>query len=91
MNKKHQVTEILVTFSGAVNAGEAQSLGTYRLATPGKHGSFTAKNAKVIKLRSAAYNASNDTVTLIPSRPFARTKPVQLLVAGVPASNLQGS
>jgi hypothetical protein len=88
-NKKHQVTEVLVTFSGAVNAGEAQALGTYRLATPGIHGSYTAKNAGIIKLKSAGYNAATNTVTLIPRKPFALTKPVQLLVEGVPPSGLQ--
>jgi hypothetical protein len=37
-NKKHQVTEVLVTYSGAVNAAEADNLATYRLATAGKKG-----------------------------------------------------
>jgi hypothetical protein len=45
LNKRHQVTAILVTFSGAVDAAEAVEKGIYRLAEPGKHGSFTAKNA----------------------------------------------
>jgi hypothetical protein len=88
-NKKHLVTEILVTFSGAVNAGEAQSLSAYRLAYPGKRGSYTAKNAKVIKLESASYDAATDTVTLLPKKPFALTKEVQLLIDGVPPSGLQ--
>ncbi len=90
-NKKHQVTEIFVTFSGAVNPGEAQSLTTYRLATPGKKGSFTAKNAGIIKLNSATYNAASKTVALIPKKPFALTKPVQLLIDGVAPSGLQDS
>ena len=88
-NKKHQVTEVVVTFSGAVNAGEAQSLFTYRLATPGKKGSYTAKNAAVIKLKSATYNAASNTVAIIPKKPFALTKPVQLFIDGVAPSGLQ--
>jgi hypothetical protein len=80
MNKKHQVTEIIVTFSGAVNATEADALTTYRLATPGKKGSYTAKNAAVIKLKKAVYTAAGDKVTLTPKKPFALTKPVQLRV-----------
>jgi hypothetical protein len=83
------VTEILVTFSGAVNAGEARSLATYRLAAPGKKGSYTAKNAKMIKLKSASYDPATDTVVLIPKKPFAMTKQVQLLIDGVPPSGLQ--
>jgi len=88
-NKKHQVTEILVTFSGAVNAAEADSISTYRLATPGKKGSYTAKNAGINTLKSAVYNGSSDTVALTPKAPFALTKPVQLLVYGTGPSGLQ--
>ncbi len=90
-NKKHQVTEVIVTFSGAVNAAEADNLATYRLATAGKKGSFTAKNAQVIKLKSAVYDAADDTVTLIPKKAFALTKPVQLRIDGLPPSGLQDS
>jgi hypothetical protein len=89
INKKHQVTEVMVTFSGAVNAAEARNPSIYRLTLPGKKGSYTAKNAKVIKIKSAGYDAADDTVTLIPSKPFALTKPVQLLIDGQPPSGLQ--
>ncbi len=91
LNKKHQVTEVDVTFSGPVNSAEADAPATYHLATPGKKNSFTAKNAGVIKLRSAKYTASTSTVTLTPRKPFALTKPVQLVVYGTGASALQDS
>ena len=81
-NKKHQLTEVLVTFSGAVNMIEADSINTYRLATAGKKRSYTAKNAGVIKLRSAVYDGSSNTVALTPKKPFALTRPVELLVYG---------
>src|SRR5262249_17237878 len=45
-NKKHQVTQVIVHFSGPVNAGQADALAAYRLTTAGKHGSFTTKNAR---------------------------------------------
>jgi cyclophilin family peptidyl-prolyl cis-trans isomerase len=90
-NKKHQVMELVVTFSGAVNAAEADDPALYRLATAGKKGSFTAKNAQVIKLKSAAYDSTDNTVTLVPRKPFALTKPVQLQVNGLPPSGLQDS
>ena len=90
-NKKHQVTEVLVTFSGPVNSTEADQLGTYRLATPGKGGSYTAKNARVIKLSSAVYTGAKDTVALTPGKPFALTKPVQLLVYGTGPTALKDS
>ena len=90
-NRKHLVTEIVVTFSGAVNAGEAQQTELYRLATPGKHGSFTAKNAGIIKLRSVVYSAANDTVALTPKKAFALSKPIQLQINGKSPSGLQDS
>ncbi len=87
--KKHQVTEVIITFSGAVNAVEADETGLYRLATPGKRGSYTAKNAGIIKLKKAAYSSANNTVTLTPKKPFALTKPVQLVVNGTSPAGLQ--
>ena len=85
------MTEVIVTFSGAVNATEADEAAIYRLATAGKKGSFTAKNAGTINLRSAVYNRSTNTVALTPKKPFALTKPVQLLVDGLAPSGLQDS
>ena len=85
------MTEVLVTFSGAVNAAEAQGHGAYSLVMAGNHGSFTARNATRIKLRAASYNAANNTVTLIPRKAFALTKKVQLQVDGMPPSGLQDS
>ncbi len=90
-NKKHLVTQIVVTLSGPVNATEAQNVGTYRLATAGKKNSFDARNAKLIKLKSAVYNAASNTVTLIPKKPFALTKPVQIRINGQPPAGLQDS
>jgi len=89
--KKNQVIEVLVTFSGAVNATEADNILTYRLATPGKKGSYTAKNAGTIKLKSAQYSPATDHVALKPKKPFALTKPVQLLVYGTGTTGLEDS
>jgi hypothetical protein len=90
-NKKRQVIGVALTFSGAVEAAQASETATYRLATPGKKGSYTAKNVGIIKLRSAAYTASTDSVTLTPKKPFALTKPVQVLVYGTGSSGLEDS
>ena len=56
---------------------------------PGKRGSFTAKNAKVVKLNSAVYNATLNEVMLTPKKPFALTKPIQFQVNGLLPSGLQ--
>jgi len=88
-NKQHQVTEVLITFSGPVNSTEADLTATYHLATPGNGGSYTAKNAGIIKLRSAVYSGATDTVALTPAKPFALTKPVQLIVYGTGSNGLK--
>ena len=90
-NKKHLVTEIVVDFSGPVNAAEADEIATYRLATANGKGSFTAKNSPVLKLRSALFNPANDTVTLTPKKAFALTKAVELTINGIAPSGLQDS
>ena len=90
-NKKKMVTEIVVDFSGPVNAAEADGIATYRLATANGKGSFTAKNSPVLKLRSAVFNPANDTVTLTPKRAFALTKAVELTIDGTAPSGLQDS
>jgi uncharacterized protein YjdB len=89
LNKRHQVTAITVVFSGAVNAAEASSLSNYRLAMPGKRGSFDAKNAKLVKLKSAVYTAALDQVVLAPKKAFALSKPVQLRINGQSPAGLQ--
>jgi hypothetical protein len=87
-NKRHRVREVIVGFSGGVQSAQAQNLAEYRLVKAGKRGSFTAKSAKLIKLRSAVYSGTSDTVTLAPKKPFALRKPVQLQVSGEPPSGL---
>jgi len=86
---KNKVTEVILTFSGPLSAAEADNTGIYRLATPGTHGSYTAKNAGVIRLRQAAYSSAKDKVTLTPQSPFALKKPVELVVNETPPFGLQ--
>jgi hypothetical protein len=93
LNKKHQVTEIFAQFSGPLRSTLADLTSNYRLATPGKHGSYTAKNAKTIALKAAAYTANGgiDLVALTPRKPFALTKPVQLLINATAPAGLEDS
>jgi probable HAF family extracellular repeat protein len=83
-NKSNQITQVVVTFSGAVNPAEADSRATYRLAMPGKGGSYTARNAKTIRLKRARYDAATNRVTLVPRTPFKITKRLEISVAGMP-------
>jgi hypothetical protein len=90
-NKKHQITEIILAFSGGLNATEAANIAEYHLVEAGRNGSFTAKNATAIKLLSAVYNSTNDTVTLTPKKKFVLSKKAQLVVNGEPPSGLEDS
>jgi hypothetical protein len=91
LKKKNMVSQVLIRFSGAINASEAQAIGTYSLTIAGKKNSFTAKNAKPIAIRSAAYNPASFLVTLTPRKPFALTQMVQLRVSGHLPSALEDS
>ena len=90
-NKNPVVTEIVVNFSGPLNAAQAENVAAFRLATANGKGIFTAKNSPVMKLRSAVFNPANDTVTLIPKKAFALTHPVQLTINGTPPLGLEDS
>jgi large repetitive protein len=90
-NKKHKVNEILISFSGGLNAAIADKLAEFELIKAGKHGSFTVKSAKPIKLLSAVYNSTNDTVALTPTKPFKLTKAALELVARGGTSGLEDS
>jgi cyclophilin family peptidyl-prolyl cis-trans isomerase len=90
-NRAHRLTEILVHWSGALNASEASKTGIYRLALPGRKGSYTARNATVIRLKNATYNALTDTVTLKLRSPLAFHQVLQLKIAGLPPSGLTDS
>jgi subtilisin-like proprotein convertase family protein len=86
-NKKHLVTEILVGFSGGVNAAEADSTKTYELIAANKAGQFIATKKTLLKLKSAAL--SGNTVTLKLKSPLQLKKAVELVVNGVAPAGLQ--
>jgi hypothetical protein len=89
LNKQRQLTQIVITLSNKVITKEAQALATYRLATAGSNGSYTAKNATIIKLKSAVYNSAKNTITLMLLSALNLSKSVQLQVNGQHPSGLQ--
>ena len=86
-NKKHLITEILVGFSGAVNATEAQTTSTYELIMANSAGLFVPTKKTLVKIKSAGY--SGDTVTLKLKKPLSLKKSVELIVDGVAPNGLQ--
>ena len=90
-NRDEQVRQVTILFSGPPNTAQANKLGPYHLVTPGPHGSFSGPIAKVIPLRSAEFDAGDESVTLTPKRPFNLTKVFQLRVDGRPRGGLRDS
>ena len=86
-NKKHLVTQILVGFSGGVNASEAKSTKTYELIAANKAGAFIATKKNLIKIKSAAL--SGNSVALKLKSPLKVRKAVELVVNGVAPNGLQ--
>lgn len=80
LSRRRQVTQVMLHFSGAINSSIAGQTANYRLALPGTRGSYTARNARVLRLKSARYDSGTNTVILTPKRPFALTRKVQLQV-----------
>src|SRR5262249_26857667 len=91
LSKRGQVTQITVGFSGPVNASQADNPAIYRLVLPGAKGSFQARTAKTVKLRSAVYDASTNTVALALRKPLTLVKGVQLTIDGEAPSGLEDS
>jgi hypothetical protein len=91
--KRQKVTAIVLNFSSGLDPSLAVDRGLYRLVSAGRGGSFTARDAKVIKVRNAGYLAASApvTVTLVPSAPFSARKPVKLTIKGLPPSGLEDS
>jgi hypothetical protein len=85
------VTQITVGFSGPVDAAQADNLAMYRLVLSGAKGSFRARTARTVKLRSAAYDASTKTVTLTLRKPLMPVKGLQLTIDGEAPSGLADS
>ena len=51
----------------------------------------TAKNSRVVLFRKPVYNATDYTVALTPSRPFALTRKAELVIRGNPPNGLRDS
>src|SRR5262249_24353066 len=87
-DSKHRLTQIKVDFSATVNLKEATNLANYRLATAAKGGSFTARNSRVIPLKTTTSTPALAEVTLVPRKPLKLTNPVQLRVDGTSPTGL---
>ncbi len=81
-SNKQQVTAVSLTFDVSIDSSAASSPATYQLVKQGKHGLFIDKGKAKIKIKSVSYDPSNQTVTLIPRKPFVLSKPVEVADRG---------
>jgi hypothetical protein len=74
--RKRTSNDIVINFSSALDAADAQDLAAYHLVTLGKLNRKTHQHAtRAVKLTSANYNAATNTVTLaikgkLPNQPL---------------------
>ena len=63
LTKRKTATEIVITFSGALNSVDADNLANYHLAAPGK-GKKSKTYSTRISLKSAVYGPTPEEVML---------------------------
>jgi len=77
---KRTSNDIVINFSSALDAADAQDLAAYHLVAVGKLNKKTGQHAtRPLKLTSATYNAATDTVTLAIKGKLPK-QPVQLSI-----------
>jgi hypothetical protein len=89
LTKRKVATDIVITFSGALNSGDADFLGNYRLAAPGK-GKKSKTYNKVIHLNSAVYGRTQNVLTLQLNGKLSLTPPPQLRITAEGIHDLYG-
>ena len=89
-NKRGRVTQLDVTFSGPLNATQAEKAKFYRLGYPNRAGVLRAGNTGGVRVRSAKYDTATDRVTLTLNRPLAlQAKVLDLVIEGTSPAGLQ--
>ena len=78
--KKKKVTVIVLQFSGALNASDAQNRLLYGLAPETDTKKHVIKLGKAVAPATAIYNASANTVTLTPKKALVLNPPEQLTI-----------
>ena len=78
--KRKSAEVIVLQFSEALNAGDAQNTGTYSLATVSK---TKKQKSKPVALAQASYNATMSTVTLRTRSPLVLNPPIELTIKAV--------
>jgi trimeric autotransporter adhesin len=83
VSRKKSVKELLVTFSGALNASDADNLAAYTLEAAVRKKKVTVYS-KPVRLNPPSYNSATNTVTLpLRGKPPAKTMQLTIIAAGL--------
>ncbi len=78
LGKIKKTTQVIVLqFSGSLNAGSAQNIGTYSLVTIP---ATKKQKSKPVPLSQAIYNPANNTVRLVTRKPLVLNPPLKLTI-----------
>jgi hypothetical protein len=78
LGKTKKTTQVIVLqFSGSLNAGNAQNLGTYSLSTIPSN---KKQKSKAVPVSQATYSPANNTVRLVTRSPLALSPPLKLTI-----------
>ena len=83
--QNRRIESIQVTFSESISPDRAQSLANYEIR---RAGLFRRSPFTIIPLRSAVYNDSTRTVTLIPASVVRLNRATQLVIRGTPPNGI---
>jgi Bacterial Ig-like domain len=86
---KTKGTPVVLTFSEALDVASAVNLANYLLVTAGRDKRFGTKDDKRVALRSATYNPTTHTVTLVPRKKLSVGVKYRLTVNGTSASGIE--
>lgn len=89
LSRRRRARVLVVSFSGALDRGDAENVGGYRLVEFGRDRKFGTRDDRRKVLASATYDAATNTVTLSPrGRAFARSQQLSIFASLV--SDSQG-
>lgn len=85
-----QPTQLVLTFTGPLDPTTAQNVGNFTVLSPGRDGRFGTRDDVVMPIVSAAYNASNSSVTLLMGKKLDTHKSYRLTVNGTTTGGVAG-
>ncbi len=87
----YQPTHLVLTFNQALDPTTAQNIGNYTLTTAGRDHRFGTRDDGLIRLQTAVYDATAQTVTLTSVHPYSLHLLTRLTVNGQAPSGVTGA